>query len=270
MKIFKHPEIKESKLAVVTRAKDDYDLSEITHPVIKNYAERCGADFIVINEEKMALGDFSFEIFQCYDLFDSYDRILSIDTDTVITLWCPDLFKLVPNNCIGTIYEDKFSRAKSRRYLIEKVQGKWGDVGWRRGYINTGVFLASKMHRELFACRKERQWLGKEEGFDDIYLGYRINELKYRVYELPYRFNHMSMFSEVGYNWLKSNIIHYAGRGFSRKRRFDQITSDLEALQNVPARTLLNFYRIPERLRLIAIGILTWYRETRSHKYHER
>ena len=155
MKIIKYTGSGETARAVVTRAKDNYDLAKISHPILQEYAIRCKADFIVINEEKINLGDYSYEILQCFDLFDTYDRILVIDSDVLITPSCPDLFDVVPYDSIGTIYEDKYTRAASRKYLIKKVQHKWGDVGWTEGYINTGVFLTSKMHRDIFQLRKD-------------------------------------------------------------------------------------------------------------------
>ena len=44
-----------------------------------------------------------------YDLFNEYDRILSLDSDVVITPRCPDIFKTVDFENIGTVYEDKGS-----------------------------------------------------------------------------------------------------------------------------------------------------------------
>jgi len=249
------------KKALVTRAKNIGDITAVSHPILKQYAKTCGADFLIINEDKINIGSFHYEILQCYELFETYDRILVIDSDVLITPSCPDLFDVVPYDCIGTIYEDKFARAKTRKYLIKKVQEEWGSVGWESGYINTGVFLASKVHRDIFKHQKDKVWLRKDEGFDDIYLGYKIHEHKFKVFELPYKFNHMSMFSELGRNWLKSYIIHYAGRGFTgKKSRAEQMQLDLQILQQVFHPFLLNFYYIPQRLRLLAIGILNFSR----------
>lgn len=256
MKIFYLDDNKKQKRAIVTRAKDGYDLAAITHPVLKNYARRCNADFVIINQEKLKLGDYSFEIFQCYDLFDTYERILVIDTDVLVTPRCPDLFEIVPENCIGTIYEDKYSRKKDRLGRIQKVQQAWGDVGWKSGYINTGVIMFSKCHRDVLACEEGKVW--DDLGYDDVLIGYNIHKCNCPVFELPYKFNHMSMFSELGKNRLKSHLIHYAGRGFSsRKNRAEQITSDMRILKRVSNPLLLNFYNIFERLRLLAIAALS-------------
>jgi lipopolysaccharide biosynthesis glycosyltransferase len=253
MKISKNPDIPNPKYAVVTRARDDYELARITQPNLSNYAFRCGSDFVVINEAKRKLGNFSYEILQCYELFQTYERILVVDSDVIINPRCPNIFELVPYDYIGTVYEDKYSRMKDRRHRIQKIQEAFGDVGWKKGYINTGFFVCSRIHKEIFSCLYDKIWT--HYGYDDVYLGYRIHQLKLKVFELPYKFNHMSMFSEIGRNWLKSYVIHYAGRGFSgKKSQSEQIQEDLRLLSE-KSLMMLNFCHPFARLRLIAMGL---------------
>jgi len=242
-----------SRFAIVTRAQDGYELAPLTHPTILKYAVKCGADFVVLNESVINAGHYSYEILQFYDLFSKYDRILSVDSDVIISPLCPNIFQIVPYDCIASIYEDKHSRKKDRRQRIRLVQEKFGQVGWESGYINTGFFLATKPHKELFKYESDQIW--NSYGRDDVYLGYRIHKYGFKVFELPYLYNHMSSFSEIGHNWLKSYVIHYAGRGFSgKKTRFEQITEDLLLLEK---RTplMLNFCHPIARLRLIALGL---------------
>jgi len=247
-----------NKYAVVTRAKDNFkEIAQITHPVLQAYAKRCDADFIVISEDKYNLGSFHYEIFQSYDLFDTYERLLIIDSDILIAPSCPNIFKIVPEQCVATIFEDKYSRKRNRKMWIQKAQQAWGDIGWREGYMNMGVFVCSRCHRRLFDIKHNKIWM--DMGYADVSFRYYIHKYEYPIYELPYKFNHMSMFSEVGKNRLKSYIIHYAGRGFSSKKsRAEQIKSDLRILQRVRNRFWLNFYNVPERLRLLAIGTLNF------------
>ena len=244
------------KLAIVTRCKENYaDIAEITHPILKKYAAKCHADFSVISEDKYNLGSFFYEVFQCHEILEKYDRILLIDSDAIITPSCPNIFKIVPDDHIGVIYEDKYNRKKNRRGIIKNVQQVWGDIGWKKGYINMGVFVFSKLHKKLFDAKRHKLWMGL--GYADISFGYHIHKYGYPIYELPYKFNHMSMFSEVGKNRLKSYVIHYAGRGFTgKKTRAEQIISDLKILQQNKKPFRLNIYNIPERAKLLAIGCL--------------
>jgi hypothetical protein len=260
MKIFKNSVNGKTVKAVVTRAKDNYDLAKISHPVLKEYAKQCKADFIIINEEKINLGDYSYEILQCYKLFDTYDRILIVDSDVLIRSQCPDLFAIVPNESVGVIYEDRYLRKAHRRECMRKYQEKFGDVGWENGYINSGVFLISRCHKEILNFSREHLW--NEMGYDDIVIGYNIKKLGFPVYELSYKFNHMSMFSELGANWLTSYVIHYAGRGFSgKKSRFEQMQSDYAIIQKISNPFILSFFNISPRLHLLAIGIFTFFKK---------
>ena len=128
----------------------------------------------------------------------------------------------------GTVLEDKGSRREARHRCIERIQKQFGDVGWKEGYINTGFFLASKCHREVFTKIDGRYYAG--EGWDDVHLGYQIARLKVPVFELGFQWNHMTMFSESwngSPNRFQSYILHYAGAGI-----FDpDISSRIEQMQ---------------------------------------
>jgi len=206
-------------LAIVTRAdKNIKEMTDITHPIIKQYAKKIEADFIVLDEPKGLHPHY--RILQFYELFEKYDRIISIDSDVIITPDCPNLFKIVPHEAIGTIFEDVGSRQADRRERIKKVQEKFGDIGWKSGYINTGCAVFSKCHREIF---KQRE-LYLDLGYDDVYLGYWIRKFGFPIFQLPIKFNFMTMFAE---QWngnsqrLDNYIIHYAGNGFSGNRLGD-------------------------------------------------
>ena len=228
------------KLLVTTRADDSIDsMSEKTHPIIKKYAEKCGADFSILeckSECNVGYGKSHFRIMALKELLDEYDRILCLDSDIVIRSECPDLFGVVPYESIGTIYEDKGTRQDDRHNRIKLAQEQFGNIGWKEGYINTGVFLVSKPHKDIFNKINGEFYTGS--GFDDVHLGYNINKNNHPVFELPFVYNHMTMFSE-GWNdnadRFDSHIIHYAGEGiFDRSiltNKTEQIISDMEVIE---------------------------------------
>lgn len=162
----------------------------------------------------------TFEKNQVYDLYDRYERVLRVDSDIIITPSCPNLFDIVPEDKIGAVYEDLGSRADDRRNnQIRLVKKELGAVeGWTEGYINSGLVLAGKQHREIYRLNQDdiakikRCDLGfcKEQNF----LNWRIRSMGCKVHDLGYQFNHMSMMSE---DWngspdrFDSHIIHYAG-----------------------------------------------------------
>lgn len=223
------------KKAVVTRADSGISVyTEKTHPIIRKYAEDWEADFIILSHRPFVMTDDNkphYRIMQVYNLFDEYDRIICLDSDMVITKTCPNLFDVIPEDRIGSIYEDVGSRKSERRKLIRKIQMEWGDVGWEKGYTNAGTFVVSKRHKDIFTPVNGKYWLGW--GSADVHLSYQIHKLRFEVFELPYIFNHMTMFSEA---WndspdrFNSHIIHYAGGGIfdlKYKTRIDQIEGDI-------------------------------------------
>ncbi len=237
------------KLLITTRSdKTVTDWEELTHPILKNYAEKVGADFLVLNEEYDAKdatggignGVYQFRIFEHYKLHDKYDRILSLDNDIMIHPNCPNIFDCVPYDQIGTIYEDVGSRKQWRQNCMIDAQNQFGFIGWQDGYINTGVFLTSKCHKDIFQKINGKYFV--DWGTDDVHIGYLINKYGYKVKRLPYQWNHMTMFSEPwnqSADRFQSNIIHYAGNGVFEKNsvsdKLEQAKKDFEVLYGKPA-----------------------------------
>ena len=97
------------KNLIVTRADDAIKgMTDISHSIIKKFASKWEANFLSLDHvaECDGNGRFHFRIMKCYDLFDEYDRILSLDSDVILSPHCPNLFELVPNDAIGTVFED--------------------------------------------------------------------------------------------------------------------------------------------------------------------
>jgi lipopolysaccharide biosynthesis glycosyltransferase len=231
------------KLLITTRADAVcLDWVELTHPIIRRYADRVNADFIVLDEAVdrheatggIGNGVYQYRIMEHYNLHEEYDRILHLDTDMLIAPDCPNLFEEVPEDHIGSIYEDLGSRKGQRIQCMLNAQAQYGDIGWRERYINTGVFVTSKMHRDIYQKIDGKYFV--DWGTDDIHIGYLINKYGYKVKELGYRYNHMTMFSE---EWngspsrFDSHIIHYAGQGIfeqSAENKLHQAKLDYERL----------------------------------------
>lgn len=216
------------KRCIVTRADDViFDMTNITFPYLKKYADFCNADFLVINDSKNIHSHY--RILQFYDLFDYYDRIISLDCDILIMKTCPNLFDVVDKKNIGSIFEDVGTRKFDRRERLQKIQNKFGNLEIKSGYINTGVSIFSKEHKDIFKYDDKTE-LYLDLGFDDVYLTYMIHKYNFKIQELDYIWNFMSMFEE-SWNDNKSRfnafITHYAGGGFNRFiPRLEQIKED--------------------------------------------
>jgi len=222
------------KLLITTPA--DYRIKEmidITHPYIRRYAKSVGADFMCLDKDTLGIDEewkIHYRIMHLYDLLNHYDRVFNIDSDVLISSLCPSIFEQVPYHKVGFVTEDCGSRKVERRLRIKGVQSRYGDVGWTDQYINTGVFVVSRIHREIFNPIDGEFY--NDVGYDGVHLGYLINKLGIVVHELGFRWNHMTMFSE---NWngcpsrFDSNVIHYAGQGVfdcGIKSRLEQIEAD--------------------------------------------
>ena len=219
------------KLAIVTRSDETVqEWADLTHPLFRKYAEKCGAEFLIISGKAPFLDHDNqphYRLLMIYKLLEEYDRVLHLDTDMIVNKNCPNIFEEVPENMIASIYEDVGTRIFDRRRKIANIQNEWGDVSWKTGYTNAGTFLLSKEHRDIFKPHNKRFWLA--EGTADLHMSYNIHKNGFKVKELEYKWNHMTMFSEKWNNnasRFDSYIIHYAGRGV-----FDEHDISKEALQ---------------------------------------
>jgi hypothetical protein len=206
------------KNIVITRAdRNVVSYAKITLPLIKQYAQKCDADFMVLSHEPPIWTEDHkphYRILEVANLLDQYERVLHLDSDVLINKNCPNLFDVVAPDMVGIIYEDKGSREADRRYKIQQLQNQWGDIGWREGYTNAGTFVVSREHKNIFAPHEGQYYLGW--GSADLHMAYNINKYQFKVHELEYKWNHMTMFSHSWNNFadrFQSHIIHYAGKG---------------------------------------------------------
>jgi lipopolysaccharide biosynthesis glycosyltransferase len=224
------------KRLVVTRADNRVKkITELTHPVLRNYAKKCNADFnVTTGPSDEPHPKYHYRSHKIYPMFDDYDRILHIDSDILVKDNCPNLFDMVPSDKVGVLFEDIGSRQENRRQRMKHIQAEREDIGWNKGYTNSGVLMLSNMHREIFNPDLHEYPLWEKDGTAELENGYRLKMLGFEVYELDYTFNHMSMFSEAWNNYasrFESYIIHYAGGGFYRfMPQWKQIKQDLVIL----------------------------------------
>jgi len=212
------------KLLVITRADESVvEYTRFTHPIIRMFAEKWGAEFKILGsavgqkvDPRREFINKMWRILEFYDIFEDYDRIFHVDSDVVINKTCPNVFEIVPSDTIGLVFEDKGSRLRNRRERITQIKARFGgNEHWISGYFNMGVFLSSRMHREMFTKIDGQLWEA-EVGLEQTHLSYQLMKLKYKYVDLGYKFNHMSMFSEPwngNASRFDSHIIHYAGDG---------------------------------------------------------
>ena len=196
------------KKAVVTISigEEYHKLAQVSHPTLKAYADKVGADFIVWTD----IGKHEIPHYRKLDLMGllegEYDRVAFIDTDIIIREDAPDLFEVVPDDSLGLHEEGRFvSRAPQLLDYMRTVG--YNPEDWDNRYFNTGVIVASRIHKDIFApCPKEVFHFGEQN-----YLNTVIAHKKPKILGLSYKLNRMPHMDKLtGEVRFDAYFIHYA------------------------------------------------------------
>ena len=214
-------------------------MAELTHPLLRLYAERCGADFLSINEAKLGkkLGLVTYEKFQIFDFLNGdYDQVLFIDTYIVVTPNAPSVFELCPANVFGAANESGYSMSEKHKVI---TQAQLGQVTWKHPYFNSGVMLLGPEHRKVFDPEGEllQQWTQNEKNSDHVMsdqpiINYLVNFYGFEFLDLGKNFNRTRVHNDT-HNRFQSYFIHYAGpSGHRYGSRLKQIGLDAKVAEN--------------------------------------
>lgn len=220
------------KYALLTIAIGDkyQTMGQITHPYMQKYAQKIGADFIVIDKQKISQTTPHWEKFQLLDYLEKYDRILFLDTDVLVKKNCPNIFDIVPEEKIGAFNEASFTARRDIAIETCAEAYRMKDFRWDGMYYNTGVMVVSKCHRMLF--RKPPQEIFNF--YEQSYINVMIQRTQTPVFNLPYFYNRMTCMDKMtGKDRYESFMIHYAGVVF-HDSTFGVIRKDAEVCDNLP------------------------------------
>jgi len=228
-----------SKRALVTLATGDFyiRMGEITIPLMRSYAKRCGVDFVVIDTPRVQVQyglPPRYDKFQVYELLKEYDQIAFLDNDILVVPDAPSIFDLVDLGVFAASSEETFSKAPT-----DKAQELLGSVNWKHPYFNSGVMVFGKAHSAVFEPTEMTLHLwasGKfkdihgVDGADQAYLNHRVNLLDIPFLDLGYKFNHTRVIIETHKRFL-SYFIHYSGvSGHRYGERLIQMGKDAEVM----------------------------------------
>ncbi|MHA1847217.1 MAG: glycosyltransferase [Promethearchaeota archaeon] len=209
--------------------------AKYTHGPMKDYASKIGADFIIFDEKRINFQDsrnfnpILFEKYQVHDLLTNYDRVLYLDTDILVTPHAPNVFDIVPADKVGGVFEDFGTEQDHRRELIRKVQKVLGDVNWKSGFMNSGMFVVSKMHQKIFRLYKIHGFYDGE--YEQTNTNWYIRKAGFEIYALDFRFNFMGIMRLYhGPIHREAYFIHYAGKSgiFPWVPKIEQVKKDYE------------------------------------------
>lgn len=228
------------KKAVLTisTGKQFKEMAEVTHPTLKAYADKCGADFIVWDQMDPKFLHAGFMKYNISKLFDAgYDRVLYLDTDILIRDDCPDLFEKVPEGSFAAFYEGNFVNRQPAMAQYARLfnQGEFANH-WVAGgqYFNSGVMLIDKEAAPAFSNVPSPLI---ESFYEQTGLNYQVarylaeNPSAFTVCRLNYKYNRMSCMDRLtGEPRHDSFILHYAG--VPREGIVNRIKEDLEIWEN--------------------------------------
>jgi len=179
----------------------------VTAPTQRAYAERLGADYLVLKELGPDQTTPHWEKLRIHELLLQYERIVYLDADVLVRDDCPDLFAEVPETQLGAHNEGAFL---DRRASLAQALEESGETveDWDGAYYNTGVMVISRRHRGLFRPVARQISNFFEQGL----LNARIAGAHVPCHDLRYKLNRMQhMDALTGEQRHDAWLIHYAG-----------------------------------------------------------
>jgi len=212
----------------------DYEkMAELTHPLMRSYADKIGCDFHVVRENTCSSPHWmKFQTVQ--ELLNRYGRIIYFDTDIIVKPDCPDLFKIVPTIKLGLFNELPWT--SQRIFSFSEACKDYGLLPkrWKGCYYNTGVMVIPRQFKSLFAKPEKELFNFYEQGYFNAALAMFLERAgnEFSVHDLHYKFNRMTCMDQfTGEHRQASHIIHYAGYP-SISFVLDLISKDIKALEN--------------------------------------
>ena len=183
------------------------EMAELTHPTLKAYADKIGADFIVWTDTSKHAHP-GYQKLELRELLkEKYERVIFMDTDIIVRPDTPNLFEVVPEDQIGLFEEGKFVDRATGFYDFCR-QVNYNPKTWDKCYYNTGVMVVSRQHVKFFDQPPEEI----NHFYEQTYLNVLINYHGFKVKDIGYKFNRiMIMDPFTGEERHDSFCIHYAG-----------------------------------------------------------
>lgn len=190
----------------------------------KKWADKHNAELFILSDLLVDYNEMGI-CWQRYYLFDilesngiDYDQILMVDADTIVHPGCPNLFDMTDRKLVGVHNEGSYdwvlrSLENYSTLAFEGFQSKW----WN--YIDCGLIIVNKDHKEFFKTITEYYWSNKEilkqveslhVGTDQTPFNILVERENIDLKLLPYEYNMVDMirkeiltedlvFTKIGY-----------------------------------------------------------------------
>ena len=187
-------------------------IAQLTHPTLKAYAKKIGADFHVIEDRVLRHNvPIGYEKIQLKEFLKKYHRIIFIDTDIIVRPDTPDLFTFVPEGWFGALNEGEWMPGR-----IKSLENSCKEFGlaaphFKNQYYNTGVMVLEQRHAEIL----EEPPIYIDHFYEQSYLNIMLARNLVKIRNLSINFNRMSFVDGLGVtkeHYLESHIVHYASQ----------------------------------------------------------
>ena len=194
-------------------------LFDITIPTMRAYAERCGADLIVADD------NWRNNEHPCYmkqiinSLWWRYDRVLYLDADIEIMPDAPNIFEVVPADKLGMyneagLYTNRQARMQAYIEAYNALVSEPIGLDLYDGtYYNAGMFLCSKDTNPHRPPVDGIMRVATSGNYDNTYVNAMIAKHQIPVHQLDWRWNRLiTANEEAGTTDMREGayFVHYA------------------------------------------------------------
>ena len=230
------------KLLVTLNINDhDKEITELTFPYMKKYAQNIGADFYIIKERKFLNLPVMLEKFQIYNISKDYDWIIYLDADCIINPKTIDLTSLVEKDRV--LVSDYIS--PDHHFHSKNIEGKYNlqyyapffflafhnknrdcvkpyeNVNQYRDYINL-----NSSHPEMIRYMKTKSDIIdgdiKISMLDEFFLTLNLHRYNIKTAALKKDFSELSTISHISDS--KENKIKHLKKAIKRIKSFNSIS----------------------------------------------
>ena len=190
--------------------KVNQELLEYSKSSSSIYADKCGADYILIDNPRINHVHPTFERFDLFfnqEWWKEYDQILYLDTDVICWPDAPNVFDMYPDNKKFKICEDRTALNKSARWHKQQekqtILSQFDSEIVRRRRFNAGVFMLNSYSAGLIAPHLKY----KEHSDDDNrILIYAVLASGVEIESMDWRFNK------------KNGVTSWFGHGYGQEK----------------------------------------------------
>lgn len=225
------PIVPRSPRLVITIATGDAcgDLLKLTGPLMRDYAQRCGADFVALRHPQFA--QWQRDKFRVGAFAAVYTQTLFIDADCIITPRLPDLFQEVPLDAVG-IHDDREHLPSthwltSERRLVSRGQGV--DVPDYPTCWNTGLVMLPQSAAGVWSQPPGR--LPSSHCSEQIWIEHLIHQQGHPVHLFPTSYNTQFWMKDYSERCAAAAVIHLA----NSRRKIEDAKHAINHYCNHPA-----------------------------------